>query len=174
MAVSIQPYRKLLARYLKSQRRLASLLAATALGRSVAIFADIVAYFNFRYTIEALLCRNLFERILERPGASAVPGSPGEAISRFREDVNEVAFFMAELLITLAFGLFAVVAVVVMTRASLSCWSLTISPAPWTWIRSACSGTVSLGTDRRPMTALPAWRFRTAARPCDVLTTSLS
>jgi ATP-binding cassette subfamily B protein len=97
---------------------LVALLVATALGRSVAIFADIVAYFNFRYTIEALLRKNLFERILERPGASAVPDSPGEAISRFREDVNEVAFFMAELLTTIAFGLFAVVAVVVMTRTN--------------------------------------------------------
>ena len=38
----------------------------------------------------ALLRHNLFERILERPGATAVPDSPGEAVSRFRDDVDEV------------------------------------------------------------------------------------
>jgi len=62
----------------------------------------------------ALLRRNLFEYILKRPGARAVPGSPGEAISRFREDVNEISSFMAESLILTGFGLFAIVALVVM------------------------------------------------------------
>jgi ATP-binding cassette subfamily B protein len=96
-----------------------ALLLATALARAVFFSADVAVYFSFRYTIAALLRRNLFERILERPGAQAVPGSPGEAISRFRDDVDEVAFFMAESVILLGFGLFAVVAILVMLRTSL-------------------------------------------------------
>ena len=60
--------------------------------------------------IEALLRKNLFEHILQRPGARAVPGSPGEAISRFRDDVAEISNFMAESLILLGFGTFALVA----------------------------------------------------------------
>lgn len=72
----------------------------------MAIFADVAVYFSFRYTIAALLRVNLFEHIMNRPGARALPSSPGEAISRFREDVDEIAFFMAELLILLGFGFF--------------------------------------------------------------------
>src|SRR2546430_15750400 len=37
-------------------------------------------------------------RILERPGAHALPSSSGEAISRFRNDVEEVAHFVCWML----------------------------------------------------------------------------
>jgi ATP-binding cassette subfamily B protein len=93
---------------------LIALLAAAAIGRAAAIFGDVAVYFTFRYHVAALLRKNLFDHILRRPGARPVPGSPGEAISRFRDDVDEVAFFMAESLILLGFGSFAAVAVVVM------------------------------------------------------------
>ena len=95
---------------------LAALLVALALGRAVATFADVAVYFNFRYTVEALLRQNLFEYILGRPGAAALPETPGEAVSRFREDVQEVAHFMAESLTTIAFALFALGAVLLMWR----------------------------------------------------------
>lgn len=95
---------------------LIALLMATAIARAAAIFGDVAVYFTFQYSIAALLRKNLFEHILRRPGARAVPGSPGEAISRFRGDVDEVSHFMAESLILLGFGLFALVAVVVMLR----------------------------------------------------------
>ena len=96
-----------------------ALYVANALARAVAIFGDVAVYFNFMYRIEALLRKNLFEYILQRPGAArgyagAVPDSPGEAISRFRDDVAEIANFMAESLILLGFGTFALVALVVM------------------------------------------------------------
>ena len=41
-----------------------------------------------------LMRRNMLERILERPGARALPASPGEAISRFRNDVQETVFYL--------------------------------------------------------------------------------
>ena len=95
---------------------LIGLLVATAVARAAAIFGDVAVYFNFMYALAALLRKNLFEHILKRPGARAVPGSPGEAISRFRGDVDEIAHFMAESLILAGFGLFAIVAVIVMVR----------------------------------------------------------
>jgi ATP-binding cassette subfamily B protein len=95
---------------------LIALLIAVALGKAGSVFGDVAVYFKFRYTLEALLRRNVFAYILGRPGARALPASPGEAISRFREDVNEIAFFMAESLILTGFGFFAVMAVVVMFR----------------------------------------------------------
>jgi ATP-binding cassette subfamily B protein len=43
--------------------------------------------------VGALLRRNLMHHILKRPGASPLPESPGEAVSRFRGDVFEIALF---------------------------------------------------------------------------------
>jgi ATP-binding cassette subfamily B protein len=95
---------------------LIALLVATAIARVAAIFGDVAVYFTFEYNVAALLRKNLFEHILRRPGARAVPESPGEAISRFRDDVDEISHFMAESLILVGFGFFALVAIVVMMR----------------------------------------------------------
>ena len=69
---------------------LIALLVANAAAKSVVIFADVWVYFNFRWSAAALLRTNLFTHILKRPGARAVPDSPGEAVSRFRGDVDEI------------------------------------------------------------------------------------
>ncbi|MGH2480077.1 MAG: ABC transporter ATP-binding protein, partial [Ktedonobacteraceae bacterium] len=52
------------------------LLVATALARSVLIFAGGWIDNTHRFSMSGILRRNLLERILERPGARAVPGSP--------------------------------------------------------------------------------------------------
>jgi len=95
---------------------LIALLVANAAAKSVAIFADVWVYFNFRWSAAALLRTNLFTHILKRPGARAVPDSPGEAVSRFRGDVDEIAFYLSESLIVVAFGIFTLVAVFFMFR----------------------------------------------------------
>jgi ATP-binding cassette subfamily B protein len=100
-----------------------ALLLAAAVGKAGAVFGDVIIYANFYYRLQALLRKNLFDYILKRPGARAVPESPGEAISRLRDDVNEVANFMAESLILTGFGFFAVMAVVVMARID---WRITL------------------------------------------------
>lgn len=46
----------------------------------------------WNYTM-VLLRKNMLSHILKRPGASALPDSPGEAISRFRGDVFELPLF---------------------------------------------------------------------------------
>ncbi len=95
---------------------LAALIVAVAVGRGIAFFTDVLLYFTFQYTVTALLRRNMFNSILLRPGAQAVPESPGEAVSRFRDDALEVAWFMSEMLIIFGFGFFAIVALIVMLR----------------------------------------------------------
>src|SRR5215510_9301709 len=50
----------------------------------VPIFADMAT----------LLRKNLLRYILKRPGASQLPDSPGEAVSRFKTDVNEIPLFV--------------------------------------------------------------------------------
>lgn len=106
----------------------AAFTVAIAAARGLAIFVDVYIYFHFRYRIEALLRQNIFQHILGRPGATAVPESPGEAVSRFRDDVHEVAFFLAESWITIAFGAFTIVAFIVMARTDLGVTLLLVIP----------------------------------------------
>lgn len=99
---------------------LSLILVAIAVGRGAAFFTDVVLYFTFQYTVTALLRRNIFNTILQRPGAKAVPESPGEAVSRFRDDAEEIAWFMSEMLIVFGFGFFAMVALIVMLRINVT------------------------------------------------------
>ncbi len=68
---------------------LAALLVATTLARVVLIFMGGWIDALHRFSMNGLLQRNLLECILERPGARAVPSSPGEALSRFRDDTEQ-------------------------------------------------------------------------------------
>jgi ATP-binding cassette subfamily B protein len=99
---------------------LIALLIANAAAKAVAIFADVWIYFNFRWSVAALLRTNLFTHILKRPGARAVPNSPGEAVSRFRGDVDEIAFYLSESLIVVAFGFFTLASIIVMLRIDIT------------------------------------------------------
>ncbi len=95
---------------------LVALVAGITIARAAAIFADVGAHFTFVFTMRALLRKNLFVRILSRPGARAVPGSPGEAISRFRGDVDEVVMFLARVPFMTGRALFTLIALIVMLR----------------------------------------------------------
>ncbi|MCI0398084.1 MAG: ABC transporter ATP-binding protein/permease [Chloroflexi bacterium] len=106
----------------------AALLVATAVVRSLAILADMYAFFAWNFSSAAVLRKNLFERILDRPGAQAVPESTGEAISRFREDAEDVGTFTAWALFPVALALFAVIALVVMVRINARITALVFLP----------------------------------------------
>lgn len=94
---------------------LIGLLVANALAKAVASFGDVYVFFFLVHNVAALLRRNMFTWILDQYGSKALPGSPGEAISRFREDAQEVSFFFADMLVAFAFGIFAVIAVIIMS-----------------------------------------------------------
>lgn len=97
----------------------AALLVAAALVRSGLILVDMYCFFAWEFSSSAIMRRNMFERILQRPGARALPGSTGEAISRFREDPEEVGNFTAWALFIVAQLLFAVIAVAVMVQINV-------------------------------------------------------
>ncbi len=69
---------------------LLALLAGLAVGRIAGLTGGIYANATFLLNISGLIRTNLLRHILGRPGSDALPGSPGEAISRFRGDVNEL------------------------------------------------------------------------------------
>jgi ATP-binding cassette subfamily B protein len=71
-----------------------ALLLGIAVARMIELFIGSTLELATGDVVSALLRRNLFEHILAQPGARALPASPGEAISRFRDDGQVVARFL--------------------------------------------------------------------------------
>ena len=67
-----------------------ALVIGLGLGRIGLILGGIIFDIPFRFRTSALLRRNLFARILERPGARAINVPVGEAISTLRDDAGVV------------------------------------------------------------------------------------
>lgn len=65
---------------------LVALLAVLALGRAVLWLVAGWVEISMRFTMSGLLRLNLLRRVLDRPGAAALPWSVGETLSRFRDD----------------------------------------------------------------------------------------
>jgi ATP-binding cassette subfamily B protein len=73
---------------------LAALLVAAAAARMAAMTAAVAVDSTLQLVVASLLRRNMLAHILRQPGARALPASTGEAISRFRDDAREVAWFL--------------------------------------------------------------------------------
>jgi ATP-binding cassette subfamily B protein len=69
-------------------------MAATWLGRLIGSYGFFYADVPLFADLSTLLRKNLMKHILRRPGASALPESAGEAVSRFRGDVMEIPLFV--------------------------------------------------------------------------------
>jgi ATP-binding cassette subfamily B protein len=105
-----------------------ALLFAFELGRMLGIYGLISTNVPFFVHTMTLLRKNLLRQILRRPGALALPDSPGEAISRFRGDVFEISLFALWLNDITGMIAFGVVAILVMTSISPSITGLAILP----------------------------------------------
>ena len=71
-------------------------LVAIALARSVVVFVDVPLHFRTEFALASLLRKNVLERVLSRPAGHALPHTPGEAISRLRDDVEGVVKLLME------------------------------------------------------------------------------
>jgi ATP-binding cassette subfamily B protein len=95
---------------------LIALLIGVGIAQALLFFPAIALDMTLQLTAGALLRRNLFAHILARPGARALPTSSGEAISRFRDDVHVVHFFLSWTLDPVGQVLVSVIAIVTMVR----------------------------------------------------------
>lgn len=74
----------------------------------------------FAFANASMLQRNLLRRILELPGGRALPSSPGETISRFRDDTEAVVWWPIGFNNVLGSAVAGAVALVIMARISLA------------------------------------------------------
>jgi ATP-binding cassette subfamily B protein len=103
-------------------------LAATWIGRVVASYGFYYADVPIFADMNTLLRKNLLKYILRRPGASALPDSAGEAVSRFKKDVDEIPLFVI-LINDVMVGLTIIgVSIVMMTRINPSVTVMALVP----------------------------------------------
>ena len=99
---------------------LIALLALLAIARSVLWLVAGWVEIAMRFTMSGLLRRNLLRRILDRPGAQALPFSVGETISRFRDDAYAAEDNLDWTDETIVSALIALVALVVLLRIDVA------------------------------------------------------
>ncbi|MDH3500846.1 MAG: ABC transporter ATP-binding protein/permease [Acidimicrobiia bacterium] len=86
-------------------------ILAYGLGRTAIMFLAMHNDVHLEFRVSSLLRRNMIGRIYEMPAAQAVQGSPGEMISRFREDVDHVQETLSWTVDMVGASLFGAVAV---------------------------------------------------------------
>lgn len=91
-----------------------ALLLGSALARVAAIIVGFLSDVHFRFRVAGLLRRNMLEHILREPGAKAIPGSPGEAISQFRDDVEQAEEAVSWSVDAASMVIFAIVSVYIL------------------------------------------------------------
>jgi ATP-binding cassette, subfamily B, bacterial len=91
---------------------------AVWLGRVVASYGFYYADVPIFAEMNTLLRKNLLGHILKRPGASQLPDSPGEAVSRFKTDVDQIPLFVILINDIIVGFLIIAVSIVLMTRIS--------------------------------------------------------
>lgn len=99
-------------------------LIAIALVRFTRVGAFFAAFFTWVthiYHVQAILRTNMLSGIMRWPGRN-LPASPGEAMTRFREDVQEVVEYVESWTDFWGFLVFAIVAIVIMVRVD---WAIT-------------------------------------------------
>ncbi|CAG7642952.1 ABC transporter ATP-binding protein [Paenibacillus allorhizosphaerae] len=103
---------------------LIALLIGAAIARSALIFFGFITDVQFRFRIGGLLRRNMLSHVLKEPGAKAIPYSPGEAISSFRDDVDQVEETVSWSVDAFGMTIFAAVSCFILVRinAELTLW----------------------------------------------------
>lgn len=107
---------------------LIALLLGAALGcMGIQVAGAFVNTFH-SFSMQNFLRRNIVERILERPGAAAVPSAPGEVIGRMRDDPDNAARAIDNSLDIVGYGIFGIAAVLLLLRIDATITLLVFAP----------------------------------------------
>ncbi len=93
---------------------LVAMLTGLSIARIAIMLGGIRAWSTLYLTIGALVRRNMLDWVVAGPGTRRLPDSPGEAVSRFRDDVEEVVKYIEGATDFSGFAIFAVVALAIM------------------------------------------------------------
>jgi len=94
-------------------------LPLTLTMRLVGDFVFVFTMWVFILMSSILLRKNMMDGIFKKPGAVALPDSSGEAVSRFRGDVEETMWFVYHLTSLISLGIFTGVSFFIMQSINL-------------------------------------------------------
>jgi ATP-binding cassette subfamily B protein len=120
---------------------LLAILLASGIVRVFGVMGLVRTNTPFEYHNHALLHHNMLARILQQPGARALPESPGAATSRFNGDVNELPLFALWMNDLFGALVLAVAAAVIM--AAINPWITLWAFAPMLPILLVANGATS-------------------------------
>ena len=107
---------------------LLTLLVVASLGRFALCFPGIFIWITLRSIVGSLLRANLFRWLMQAPGAQRLPDSTGEAISRFRDDVEEVQLYVEYYVDGGGFALFLLIGLAVLYRVNAPITLIVVLP----------------------------------------------
>lgn len=105
-----------------------ALVAGVGVGQASIFAAAAVTWFAYYFGMQALLRRNMFSWVMRGPGAHRLPDSPGEAMSRFRDDVDEVSRAFENMVDVWGVGLYVVGVAIIMLRINALVTVITLAP----------------------------------------------
>lgn len=91
-------------------------------------YAAFRAWIELWYTLDALIRRNLLGYLLTATGSRRLPDTPAEAVSRFRDDVDDVAGYTEVWVDGAGFLVYTLVAVTLMARVDPLITALVCAP----------------------------------------------
>jgi ATP-binding cassette subfamily B protein len=98
---------------------LLALLVGSVVMQQGLMLVGITADGFFRMFVATLIRKQLLKRILQHPGAQPLPASPGEAISRFRDDINAILDFLTYSLDPIAHLIVGAIGLTILARINL-------------------------------------------------------
>jgi len=107
---------------------LIAIMVGIALARIVNIGLGALTDIRHRFMMKSLLTVNLFERMLELPGVTALQDTVGEAISRYRDDVHQIEDSLSWLLDACGMSIFAAVSMGILLRINARVATFTFVP----------------------------------------------
>lgn len=110
------------------------LLVVAGLIRCTMVYIGASSTIVYHFSVETLLQRNLLQRILGLPGARALPGSAGDAISYFRDDTLVIETMLEVITQTIGLILFSIAAMVILLRVDMLITLLVFIPLTCTII----------------------------------------
>ena len=105
-----------------------AIVMGVSVANNIGSLMDFVVYGIVRTNFTGLMRRNMLNTLLHHPGAQPYPESTGETISRFRGDVGDIAMFANELIAPIGQSVFAVIALVTMSRISPKITLIAVAP----------------------------------------------
>ena len=105
-----------------------ALMAGVVIARAASFAVGTLFWFAYYFGMQALLRHNMFAWVVRGPGAHKLPDSPAEAMSRFRDDVDEVSRVFENMTDFWGIALYVIGVAIILARINWLVTLITMAP----------------------------------------------